>query len=140
MTTAPGMCFPTAGGPDKEHGAALKTNWENLGGATMTGQRKPRNEPHSRKTRDCEPCGRAVLLDSPTLLLSGLAPLPNKVSCFVSMCASSDNSLPSVRQEPILRPWKRSPFPQQNLILNSVECQEGLHAGERHSLSAILGI
>ena len=26
--------------------------------------------------------------------------LPNKVSCFVSTCGSSDNSFPSVRQEP----------------------------------------
>ena len=39
-------------------------------------------------------------------------PFPNKVSCFVSTCVSSDNSFPSVRQEPSFRPWKGSPFLQ----------------------------
>ena len=34
------------------------------------------------------------------------APLPNKVSCFVCMCVSSDNSFLSVRQKPTLEPWK----------------------------------
>lgn len=42
--------------------------------------------------------------------------LPNKVFCFVSMCVSSDNSFPSVRQEPILKPWEGSPFRQQREI------------------------
>ena len=37
------------------------------------------------------------------------APLPNKVSCFVSTWVSSDNSFPSVRQEPTPGPWKGSP-------------------------------
>ena len=32
-------------------------------------------------------------------LLSTWVPFPNKVSCFVSTCVSSDNSFPSVRQE-----------------------------------------
>ena len=36
-------------------------------------------------------------------------PFPNKISCFVSTCVSSDSSFPSVRQEP----RKRSPFLQQ---------------------------
>ena len=45
-----------------------------------------------------------------TLTLSSWAPLPNEVSCFVSMCVSQDNSFPSVRQEPILRPWKGFQF------------------------------
>ena len=76
----------------------------------MTGQRQPRNKSHHHKTQDCEPRGRAVLLVSLTLLLSAQAPFPNKVSCFVSMCVSSDNSFPRVRQEPTLRPWKGSPF------------------------------
>ena len=40
-------------------------------------------------------------------------PFPNKISCFVSTCVSSDNSFPSVRQEPSFRPWKGSPFLQQ---------------------------
>ena len=40
-------------------------------------------------------------------------PFPNKISCFVSTCVSSDNSFPSVRQEPNFGPWKGSPFLQQ---------------------------
>ena len=49
-----------------------------------------------------------------TPLLSAQAPLHNKVSCFVSIHVFLDNSLPSVKQEPILRPWKGSPFLQQH--------------------------
>ena len=37
---------------------------------------------------------------------------PNKVF-FSSTCVSSDNSFPSIRQEPTLQPWKGSPFLQQ---------------------------
>ena len=37
--------------------------------------------------------------------LSAQVLLPNKISCFVSTCVSSDNSFTSVRQEPILRPY-----------------------------------
>ena len=48
-----------------------------------------------------------------TLLLSTQVPFPNKISCFVSTCVSSDNSFPSVRQEPSFRPWKGSAFLQQ---------------------------
>ena len=47
------------------------------------------------------------------LLLSTWVPFPNKMSCFVSTCVSLDNSFPSVRQEPVLGPWKGSPFLQQ---------------------------
>ena len=43
---------------------------------------------------------REVLLGSLTLLLSTQVPFPNKISCFVSACVSSDNSFPSVRQQP----------------------------------------
>ena len=68
---------------------------------------------HHHKTRDCKPYDRAVPLGSLTLLLSTRVPFPNKVSCFVSTCVSSDNSLLSVRQEPSFGPWKGSPFPQQ---------------------------
>ena len=64
----------------------------------MIGQRQPGNEPHHHKTRGCEPRGRAALLGSLTLLLSARAPLPSKVSCFVSICVSLDNSFLSVRQ------------------------------------------
>ena len=64
----------------------------------------------SHKTWDWKPWGRAVLLGSPTLLLSPWAPLPNKVTRFVSLCVSLDNSFPSVRQEPTLGTWNSSPF------------------------------
>ena len=63
--------------------------------------------------RDCKPCDRAVLLGSLTLLLSTRVPFPNKISCFVSTCASLDNSFLSVRQETSFGPWKGSPFLQQ---------------------------
>ena len=72
---------------------------------------------HIHKTRDCEPRSRAVLLDSLTLLLSTRVPFPNKISCFVSTCVSSDNSFPSVRQEPSFGPWKGSAFLQQMATL-----------------------
>ena len=48
------------------------------------------------------------------LLFSTRVPFPNKISCFVSTCVSSDDSFPSVRQEPSFRPWKGSPFLQQH--------------------------
>ena len=48
---------------------------------------------------------------SPTALHPGA--LSDKISCFVSTCVSSDNSFPSVRQEPGFGPWKGSPFLQQ---------------------------
>ena len=68
---------------------------------------------HHHETGDCEPHGRAVLLGSFTLLLSGWEPFPSKISCFVGTCVSLDNSFPSVRQEPNFRPWKGSTFLQQ---------------------------
>ena len=40
---------------------------------------------------------RAVLLGSLIIPLSPQVPLPNKVSCFFSLCVSLDNSFPSVR-------------------------------------------
>ena len=64
------------------------------------------------ETASHEPRGRAVLLGSLTLLLSTQAPSPNKISCFVSTCVSSDNSFPTVRQEPNFGPWKGSLFLQ----------------------------
>ena len=79
----------------------------------MIGQRLPGNLSHHHKTQDCKPGGRAVLLGSLTLLLSTRVPFPNKISCFVSTCVSSDNSFPSVRQEPSFGLWKGSPFLQQ---------------------------
>ena len=52
------------------------------------------------------------------LLLSAQMPLHNKVSCFVSMYVSLDNSLLSVRQEPTLRSLKGSPFLPKNIQLS----------------------
>ena len=54
----------------------------------------------------------------PLVLLSTRAPFPNKISCFVSTCVSSDNWFPSVRQESSFGPWKASPFLQQNHLLS----------------------
>ena len=81
-----------------------------LGSLALPETAQKRIPPH--KTRDCKPGGGAVLLGSLTLLLSSRAPLPIKVSCAVSMCVSSDNSLPSVRQEPTVGPQMGSLFPQ----------------------------
>ena len=72
----------------------------------------PETNPITIKPCDCKSCGRAVLLASPTLLLSTWVPVPNKISSFVSRCVSLDNSFPSVRQEPSFRPWKGFPFLQ----------------------------
>ena len=77
----------------------------------------PSTSQNHQKTRHCEPRGRAVLLGSLTLLLSTRVPFPNKISCFVSTCVSSDNSFPSVRQEPSFAPWKGSLFLQQMVTL-----------------------
>ena len=75
----------------------------------MIGQRQPGNESHHHKTQDCKSHGRAVLLGSLTLLLFPRAPLPIKVSGFVSACVSLDNSFLSVRQAPTLGPERDSP-------------------------------
>ena len=58
-----------------------------------------------------------VLLGFLTLLPSTWVPFPNKISCFVSTCVSSDNSFLSVRQEPSFRPWNGSSFLQQMATL-----------------------
>ena len=62
--------------------------------------------PRLRATRQSGPPG----LPHPAALCPGA--LPNKISCFLSTCVSSDNSFLSVRQGPSFRPWKRSPFLQ----------------------------
>ena len=48
----------------------------------------------------------------PYILLSAQVAFPNKILCFVSTFVSSDNSFPSIRQEPTFGPWKGSPFLQ----------------------------
>ena len=58
-----------------------------------------------------------VLLCFLTLLPSTRVPFPIKISCFVSTRVSSDNSFPSVRQEPSFGPWKGSAFLQQMVTL-----------------------
>ena len=77
----------------------------------------PSTSQNHHKTRHCEPPGRAVFLGFLTLLLSTHVPFPNKISCVVSTCVSSDNSFPSVRQEPSFGPWKESLFLQQMVTL-----------------------
>ena len=72
----------------------------------------PEANPITIEPRDCKPRDRAVLLGSLTPLLSTRVPFPNKISCFVNRCVSSDSSFPSVRQEPSFGPWKGSPFLQ----------------------------
>ena len=56
-------------------------------------------------------------LGSLNLLPSARLPLPNKVSCFISMGVFSDDSFLSVRQEPTLRPWHGVPIPATTLWL-----------------------
>ena len=46
----------------------------------------------------------------PYLLLSTRVPFPNKISCFISTCVSSDSSFLSVRQEPALGPCRGPPL------------------------------
>ena len=54
-------------------------------------------------------------------------PFPIKSYCFVNTCVSSDNSFPSVRQEPTLGPWKRSLF-LQHYYKHTPFVQEGKKA------------
>ena len=63
------------------------------------------------QTQDRKAQGRAFLLGSLILMFSTQASLPNRVSCCVSPCVSSDNSFLSIRQEPLFRTWNRFPLP-----------------------------
>ena len=101
----------------------------------MTGQRQARKEPRSPKTRDCEPCGRAILLGSLTPLLSSWAPPSNEVSCFISTGVSLDSSFLSVRQEPTLVPWKGLLLPalESWLLPSCVMVGKLLYLGTLHS-------
>ena len=80
-----------------------------LGSANSVNPKAVGTRPGSAIQRDCESRGRAVLLGSLTLPLATWVPLPNKVSCLISVCVSSDNSFLSVRQEPPFGPWQESP-------------------------------
>ena len=55
----------------------------------------------------------------PCCSLPSQASLPNKVSCFVKMRVSLDNSFSSVRQEPTIGPWKGCPSLQQIGLLST---------------------
>ena len=70
----------------------------------MIGQSPPRNEFHHHNIRDCKPRSISVVLDFLAFLLSPRAPLPNKMSCFVSLCVFSSNSFLNVRQSPLSSP------------------------------------
>ena len=83
----------------------MESEW--LSGTTRKGTPSPWN-PRRRATWQSSPPGFPYPT-APTRV-----PLPSKVSCFASTCVSSDNSFPSVRQEPSPGPWKGCPSLQQN--------------------------
>ena len=62
-------------------------------------------------------------------------PFPIK-SLALSACVSSDNSFPSVRQEPSFRPWKGFPFLQQAYTPRKPELKEIYvpHCSSQHCL------
>ena len=68
------------------------------------GQSPPGNEFHHHNIRDCKPHSISVILDFLAFLLSPRAPLPNKMSYFVSLCVFSSNSFLNVRQSPLSSP------------------------------------
>ena len=70
----------------------------------------------------CSPPGspfpiKPLALSAYVLLFSTWVSLPNKASCFVCICVSLDNSIPSFRQKPTLRSWKGSAFLQQYKVI-----------------------
>ena len=93
------LWYPSRG-PSSSGCSAWLCHQEGLWARTI-GQRQLWNKFHHHTPQDWEPCGREVLLGSLPLPLD--ASFPNKVACFVSMYVSLDKS---VRQEPILGPWK----------------------------------
>ena len=72
---------------------------------------------------------RAVL-GSLTLLLSTRVPFPNKISCFVSTCVSSNNSFLSVRQELSFGPWNGFAFLQHKPIIETWVEEETVNDGK----------
>ncbi|XDA90435.1 hypothetical protein R6Z07F_020032 [Ovis aries] len=105
------------GDPDKEYGTNKPPPTGRVREKSKGDTECPTTSQNHHKTRHCESRSRAVLLGFLTLLLSTWVPFPNKISCFVSTCVSSENSFPSVRQEPSFRPWKGSLFLQQMVTL-----------------------
>ena len=91
--------------PASQNPSCWNPSWEMLRGRTLSetvGQVKRlasdnlETNPITTKLESVSHFGRADLLAFLTLLLSAWTPLPNKVSCFVFMCISSDNSFLSV--------------------------------------------
>ena len=105
------MCPATSQNPSHWH-----PSWLNKACTTRKdseSERLAKNNPETYCITIKPKTGRAFLLGSLSLLLSAQLPFPNKISCFVSTCVSSDNSFPSIRQEPSFGPWKGSTFLQQ---------------------------
>ena len=109
-------CPSTSQNPSRWHpswlsdACATRKDW-----IRMIGQRPPGNESHHHKTQDCEPRGRAALLGSLTSCSPPGCPFPIK-SLALSARVSSDNSFPSVRQEPNFGPWKGVPLPTTQVV------------------------
>ena len=70
--------------------------------------------------------GRAVLRGS-SLLLSTHALFPNKISCFVSTCVTSDNSFWVLDKSPLSGPGRGPPFCNNSIIweANNTDCRAG---------------
>jgi len=102
-------CLSTSQNPSRKHPSWMSDAWATRKDSKLEWLAKDHPETNPITLKPCEPRGRAVLLGSLTLLLSTWVPFPNKISCFVSTCVSSDNSFPSVRQEPSLGPWRGPP-------------------------------
>ena len=110
-------CF-TTGGPAKERGTNKPQPtgrvWESSKGNTirLTTSQNPSLWHPSWLNKACTTRkaseSKRLAKDNPET-----NPITNEISCLVSTCVSSDNSFPSVRQEPSFGPWKGSPFLQQ---------------------------
>ena len=70
--------------------------------------------------------GRAVLLGSLTLLLSAWAPLPNKISCFVSTCVWHTIHFRVLDKSPLLDPGRGSPSWNSCVWLFATPCSPGV--------------
>ena len=81
----------------------------------MIGQRQPETHPLTKnqdcKLRDCElSCEAEQIFCVPLSYCSPPGrPFPVKPLALSACTVSSDNSFPSVRQEPIFGPWKEPP-------------------------------
>ena len=94
------MCLPTSQNPSCWHPPWLNNacTTRKDSESEWLGKDNPETNPITIKH---EIASRASLLVSLTLLLSTPCSCPNKISCFVSICVSSDSSFLNVR----LRAW-----------------------------------